>query len=259
MSENKNRNMISDFLSNLVSLPISAFRSVFRHPFPRDDLGRAYTMFSNFFLHFFPVKSHKNSLKVTYTFGLGIMSLFLFIILTITGVVLMFYYIPSTDRAYQRMKDLEFVISYGKILRNMHRWAAHGMVITVLLHMCRVFYTGSYKHPREMNWVIGVILLVLTLGLSFTGYLLPWDQLAFWAVTVGSSIAGYAPVIGDLTKFVLLGGNIVGQEALIRFYVLHVILLPIIALILIALHMWRIRKDGGLSRPAYYRGGEETS
>jgi quinol-cytochrome oxidoreductase complex cytochrome b subunit len=115
--------------------------------------------------------------------------------------------------------------------------------------MCRVFYTGAYKRPREFNWLMGVGLFLLTLGLSFTGYLLPWDQLAFWAITVGTNIAGYAPYIGLKLKYLMLGGNVVGQEALIRFYALHVIVLPAVAGIMVCVHLWRVRKDGGLSRP----------
>ena len=117
-------------------------------------------------------------------------------ILVVTGVLLMFYYVPSTTQAYDRMLDLRGTVAFGIFLRNMHRWSAHGMVAVVFLHMCRVFLTGAYKKPREFNWVIGVVLLLVTLFLSFTGYLLPWDQLAFWAITVGTSIAGYAPLIG---------------------------------------------------------------
>jgi quinol-cytochrome oxidoreductase complex cytochrome b subunit len=131
----------------------------------------------------------------------------------------------------------------------MHRWAAHLMVAAVMLHMCRVFYTGAYKAPREFNWLLGVGLFLTTLGLSFTGYLLPWDQLAFWAITVGTNIAGYAPLVGSKLKFLMLGGNTVGQEALTRFYALHVIVLPAIAGLMVAVHVWRVRKDGGLSRP----------
>ena len=124
------------------------------------------------------------------------MSLFLFLILVVTGVLLMFYYVPSTTQAYDRMLDLRGTVAFGIFLRNMHRWSAHGMVAIVFLHMCRVFLTGAYKKPREFNWVLGVLLLLVTLFLSFTGYLLPWDQLAFWAITVGTSIAGYAPLVG---------------------------------------------------------------
>ena len=147
------------------------------------------------------------------------------------------------------MLDLRGSVAFGTFLRNMHRWAAHGMVAVVFLHMCRVFLTGSYKKPREFNWVLGVVLLLLTLFLSFTGYLLPWDQLAFWAITVGTAIAGYAPVVGKEMQFLLLGDANVGQEALLRFYVLHVAVLPAVLTLLIAIHFWRIRKDGGLSRP----------
>jgi quinol-cytochrome oxidoreductase complex cytochrome b subunit len=147
------------------------------------------------------------------------------------------------------MLDLRGTVAFGIFLRNMHRWAAHGMVALVFLHMCRVFLTGAYKKPREFNWVIGVVLLLLTLFSSFTGYLLPWDQLAFWAITVGTSIAAYAPVIGKDIQFVMLGDTTVGQEALLRFYVLHVAVLPALVILLVAIHFWRIRKDGGLSRP----------
>jgi quinol-cytochrome oxidoreductase complex cytochrome b subunit len=196
-----------------------------------------------------PVKVHRHSLRASYSLGLGLILLYLFLILTGTGVLLMFYYVPSTEKAYDIMKDLQYVVSAGLVIRNMHRWAAHLMVLFVLLHMCRVFYTGAYKRPREFNWVIGVGLFLLTLGLSFTGYLLPWDQLAFWAITVGTNIAGYAPVIGLKLKYLMLGGNVVGQEALTRFYALHVIVLPTAALLMVAVHLWRVRKDGGLSRP----------
>jgi quinol-cytochrome oxidoreductase complex cytochrome b subunit len=225
------------------------WRSLFRHDLPHDDLGRMQTMFTNFFLHLVPARVHFHSLRPGYTLGLGVISLFLFAILVVTGVLLMFFYVPWAERAYHDMKDLEFAVSYGVILRNMHRWAAHAMVAVVFLHMVRVFYTGSYKQPREFNWVLGVLLWLLTLGLSFTGYLLPWDQLAFWAITVGTSIASYPPWIGKTLRVLLLGGNTVGQGALLRFYVLHVIALPVAATLLLAVHLWRVRKDGGLSRP----------
>ncbi|MCX6903059.1 MAG: cytochrome b N-terminal domain-containing protein [Verrucomicrobia bacterium] len=224
-------------------------RSIFRVGLPESNLERSQAMVSSFFLHFQPAKVHRQALRAGYSFGLGLISLYLFLILSVTGILLMFYYVPSTERAYNVMKDLQFVISAGLVLRNMHRWAAHLMVIFVLLHLCRVFYTGAYKRPREFNWMLGVGLFLLTLGLSFTGYLLPWDQLAFWAITVGTNVAGYAPVIGPKLQYVLLGGNVVGQEALTRFYALHVIVLPGVAGLMIAVHLWRVRKDGGLSRP----------
>jgi quinol-cytochrome oxidoreductase complex cytochrome b subunit len=224
-------------------------RSVFRVGLPESNLERAQAAISSFLLHVQPAKVHRRVLKFRTTLGLGLITLYLFLILSATGVLLMFYYVPATDYAYQNMKDLEFVVTAGLVLRNMHRWAAHLMVLFVVLHLCRAFYTAAYKPPREFNWVLGVTLFLLTLALSFTGYLLPWDQLAFWAITVGTSIAGYAPVVGQKLKFMFLGGHVVGESALLRFYVLHVILLPIAAVMLIAVHLWRVRKDGGLARP----------
>ena len=234
---------------SLVDLPANVTRSIFRNPLPASDRGRAATSFTNFFLHIQPVRVSRQALRPSYTMGLGLISFFLFVILTATGILLMFYYVPSTAQAYDRMLDLRSSVAFGVILRNMHRWAAHGMVACVFLHMCRVFFTGSYKPPREFNWVIGVCLFGLTLLSSFTGYLLPWDQLAFWAITVGTSIAGYAPLVGKAIKFILLGDATVGQEALLRFYVLHVVVLPLVLTMFVAVHFWRIRKDGGLAKP----------
>lgn len=238
-----------NFLSAIKEMPAAVWSSVFRNRLPHTDLGRSRTSFTNFFLHIQPVKVHKHTLKPWFTMGLGLISLFLFLILIVTGVLLMFYYVPSTTQAYDRMLDLRGTVAFGTMLRNMHRWSAHGMVAVVFLHMCRVFFTGSYKKPREFNWFVGVLLFLLTLFASFTGYLLPWDQLAFWAITVGTAIAGYAPIFGEQIRFLLLGDTTVGQEALLRFYVLHVAVLPVLMTLLIAVHFWRIRKDGGLSRP----------
>jgi quinol-cytochrome oxidoreductase complex cytochrome b subunit len=224
-------------------------RSVFRVGLPESNLERSQAMVSSFLLHVQPAKVNRRALRASYTFGLGLISLYLFLILIGTGVLLMFYYVPSAERAYDTMKDLEFVVSAGQLVRNMHRWAGHLMVVFVLLHLCRVFYTAAYKPPREFNWVLGVGLFLLTLSLSFTGYLLPWDQLAYWAITVGTNIAGYAPFVGPKMKYVMLGGDVVGQSALIRFYALHVMVLPAVTILLVSVHLWRVRKDGGLSRP----------
>ncbi|MBP6821581.1 MAG: cytochrome b N-terminal domain-containing protein [Acidobacteria bacterium] len=237
------------YFSALKEMPASIWHSVFRNPLPTTDLGRSQTSFTNFFLHIHPVKVHQNTIKPWFSMGLGLITFFLFILLTVSGVLLMFYYVPSTEQAYDRMLDLRGSVAFGTFLRNMHRWSAHGMVAAVFLHMCRVFFTGSYKKPREFNWVIGIVLFLLTLFSSFTGYLLPWDQLAFWAITVGASIAGYAPLVGKEIQFLLLGDTSVGQEALLRFYVLHIAVLPLLMTLLISIHFWRIRKDGGLSRP----------
>jgi len=242
--------------------------SIFRHEPPHDRQTRSLVILNNLFLHIHPVSIRRNALKFWFTWGVGWLTFCLFIIEIITGVLLMFYFRPVAEYAYKDMQGLRAYVSLG-LVREMHRWAGHAMVITVWLHMLRVFMTGSYKPPREFNWVIGVFLLVLTLLLSFTGYLLPWDQLAMWAVTVGTNMVGAAPFIGaegpgasllsigdtslihpaSDVRFGILGSSQVGPEALMRFYILHCIALPIVAAILIAVHLWRVRKDGGISGP----------
>lgn len=223
------------------------WRSVIRHGWPDNPLDRSMAVTSNLFLHLHPVKVSRKSLKWSYSFGLGVISVILFGVLVWTGILLMFYYVPSIERAYPTMKEIQLSVPLGQFTRNAHRWAAHGMVLAVILHMVRVAYTGAYKPPREFNWVIGVILLLMTLGGSFTGYLLPWDQLAFWAITVGTNIASYAPVVGPVMRSLLLGESTVGQSALLRFYTLHIAVLPLAITTLISVHLWRIRKDGGLA------------
>jgi quinol-cytochrome oxidoreductase complex cytochrome b subunit len=225
------------------------YKSIFRSGLPDTPLKKSMVMFNNFVLHLFPVKIKRHGVTFAFTYCLGGISFLLFAILTVTGVLLMFLYAPTVERAYSDMKFLSTGVYNGQILRNLHRWGAHGMVITVFLHMVRVFYTRSYRPPREFNWVIGVVLLVSTLGLSYTGYLLPWDQLAYWGITVGSTIAGYTPLIGDQVRFFMLGAEDVGQPALLRFYVMHCVGLPLLAGGLMAIHFWRIRKDGGISDP----------
>jgi quinol-cytochrome oxidoreductase complex cytochrome b subunit len=223
------------------------WRSFFRHGWPDNPLDRSLAMTSNIFFHLHPVKISRRSLRWSYSFGLGIITAILFGVLVFTGVLLMFYYVPSVERAYPTMKEIQLSVALGQFTRNMHRWSAHLMVLVAILHMARVFYTGAYKPPREFNWIVGVVLLLLTLGASFTGYLLPWDQLAYWAITVGTNIASYAPLAGSAARTMLLGGTEVGQNALIRFYTLHVAVLPLLITLLISVHVWRVRKDGGLA------------
>ena len=223
------------------------WRSIFRHGWPDNPLDRSLAITSNLFFHIHPVKVSRKSLRWSYSFGLGIISAILFGVLIWTGVLLMFYYVPSIERAYTTMKEIQLSVPLGQFTRNMHRWSAHAMLLAVVLHMLRVFYTGAYKPPREFNWIIGVVLLLLTLGASFTGYLLPWDQLAFWAITVGTNIAGYAPGAGPALRELMLGGQEVGQNALIRFYTLHIAVLPLLITGLVSVHVWRVRKDGGLA------------
>lgn len=244
------------------------WKSIFRHPAPVDRRNRIVVMLSNLILHLHPVSMPKNGLRLSFTWCMGGITFFLFLVETITGVLLMLYYRPTLEWAYNDMLALRDTVSYG-VLRELHRWGAHAMVISVWLHMYRVFLTGSYKPPREFNWTIGVMLLVLTLLLSFTGYLLPWDQLSIWAITVGSNMARAVPLVGhegpgqqlltvggiDLitgasdSRFALLGARAVGEETLNRFYVLHCVAIPLIAAFLCSVHFWRVRKDGGISGP----------
>jgi quinol-cytochrome oxidoreductase complex cytochrome b subunit len=221
---------------------------------PRSDRDAGDAIVSNFLLHWFPAKVHKPSLAWSYSGWLGTVSGALFFLLVLSGLPLMFLYVPSVERAYQSVKDIEYVVTFGWWIRAVHRIAAHLMVVAVVLHLARVFFTGAYKNGvgqgqrREWNWVIGVVMLLLTLFLSFTGYLLPWDQLAFWAVTVGTNIASAVPYVGPTIRELLIGGRAIEQATLIRFYVLHIIFLPGALGLLFAYHMWRIRKDGGLAK-----------
>jgi len=233
-------------------------RSLIRHGYPDSNRNRALTIFTNFFLHIHPVKVRLSAMRFKRTFYLGGLSAVTFFVLVVTGVLLMFYYHPSVPRAYEDMKDLEYVVTAGVFLRNLHRWAAHAMVALVFLHMVRVFFAGAYKPPREFNWVLGVVLFSLTILLSYTGYLLPWDQLALWGVTVGTNMAKAVPVLGEEMSFLLLGGHHVDENTLVRFYVLHCTVLPTSLILILAIHIWRVRKDGGLYVPPQDRELDTT-
>ncbi len=241
-----------------------AWRSIFRHGYEDTPRNRSQMISGNVWLHLHPSKVQRHAVRLRFTWCMGGITFLLFLVTVVTGVYLMFYYRPTAEYAYADMKYLEFDMPFGMLMRNMHRWAAHGMVIAVWLHMFRVFMTGSYKPPREFNWVVGVILLVLTLLLSFTGYLLPDDQLGFWAVTVGTNMARATPLLGHQgpfgpqlgmtpyndVRFGLLGGSIVDSNALLRAYIWHCIAIPIIASTFMVVHFWRVRKDGGISGPS---------
>jgi quinol-cytochrome oxidoreductase complex cytochrome b subunit len=221
--------------------------------FPASTREATDAIVANLLLHWFPARVRVTSLAWTPSLWLGTVSWVLFVLLLLTGLPLMVFYVPSTREAYQSIKDIEHVVSFGWWLRAAHRMAAHVMVVVVTLHVARVFLTGSYRNDaareqhREWNWVIGVGLLGGTVLLSFTGYLLPWDQLAYWAVTVSMNIVGSAPLVGPALRELLIGGRDVGQAALMRFYLLHIVVLPIAVATLFGYHMWRIRKDGGLA------------
>ncbi|HAZ14490.1 MAG: hypothetical protein A2X86_00335 [Bdellovibrionales bacterium GWA2_49_15] len=247
---------IDEIKKKLLTFGERVYKTIIRHGFDQSGLTKSKIIFSNLFLHIHPVKVHRRSLMFKSTLGLGVIAFVLFFILIVSGLLIMFHYVPSTivgpdgfPDAYQRMLNLRSNVFWGTFIRNMHRWGAHAMCAIVALHMLRTFLTGSYRNGREFNWVLGCILGLLTILLSYTGYLLPWDQLAYWGVKVGTEIAKIAPG-GDIIRGLLLGDNEVGQEALLRFYVLHVAILPFVISIVIALHFFRIRKDGGLARPA---------
>ena len=241
------------------------WKSIFRVKHERTDTRtRSLGVLSNVFLHLHPARVNRDAVRYSYTWGMGGISFYLYLVLIFTGVLLMFYYHPTKIQAFRDILYLEHDVPFGKLLRNMHRWAAHLMIITVWLHMFRVFLTGSYKKPREFNWCVGVILLVLTMLLSFTGYLLPDDQLGFWAVTVGTNMARASPMLGhegplgpqlgmtpfNDVRFALLGGSIVDSNALLRAYIWHCIAIPVIATTFMIVHFWRVRKDGGISGPS---------
>ncbi|HVN79463.1 MAG TPA: cytochrome b N-terminal domain-containing protein [Terriglobia bacterium] len=240
------------------------YKSIFRVKHDEKPRSRALGVLSNVFLHLHPAKINRDAVAYNYTWGMGGITFYLFIVLTFTGALLMFYYHPSKVQAFRDILYLEHDVPFGKLLRNMHRWAAHLMIITVWLHMFRVFLTGSYKKPREFNWAVGVLLMLLTMLLSFTGYLLPDDQLGFWAVTVGTNMARATPLLGSEgpfghqlgmtpyndVRFGLLGGSIVDSNALLRAYIWHCIAIPIIAAVFMGVHFWRVRKDGGISGPS---------
>ena len=243
------KQILTEVLRGLRESPRRFYRSIFRGSYPLVLKQQLAIVVNNLILHVHPTRVFRRSIRASTTWGLGLICLYLFVIEWVTGVYLMFYYEPSTGAAYGRILDLNYMVAFGRVMRNLHRWAAEAMVVAVLIHMCRVFYTGAYKPPREFNWVLGVTLLILTLALSFTGYLLPWDQLSFWAITVGTNIVSYAPVLGPKLRFLLLGGDSVGSEALLRFYTLHVIAIPAVAALIINYHIWRVIKDGGLAHP----------
>jgi quinol-cytochrome oxidoreductase complex cytochrome b subunit len=210
---------------------------------PQDDRGRMRLVMNNLVLHLHPSKVAKPTLKFTYTWGLGGLALLLIMLLAITGVMLMFVYTPTPETAYQDMLRLQTEVSFGQLIRNLHHWSGNLLVIVAFLHMLRVFFTGGFRTPREFNWILGISLLLLVVAANFTGYLLPWDQLAYWAVTVGSSLLSYVPLIGEGLRNFLLGGPEVSAATLTNFYGLHVAIIPLTLMGIASFHIWRVRKD----------------
>lgn len=226
------------------SLPRRFLESIQRVPLPlKDDRDRMRLVMNNLILHIHPAKVAKRTLKFNYTFGLGGLLVLLFTILSITGVLLIFVYTPSPEAAYQSMVAIQTEVFFGNLIRNLHHWSGNLMVVVGVLHLLRVLFTNGYAPPREFNWVMGVILLLLIVAANFTGYLLPWDQLAYWAITVGTSLLEYIPLVGDALTQLLLGGPEVGAATLTNFYGLHIAIIPLSIFAIVSFHIWRVRKD----------------
>lgn len=207
---------------------------------------------TSFLFHIRPKFYKKASTFFTHTWRLGFFTVFFFAIEVITGVILMIYYTPSPQEAYNSILHLTSNVPFGKLTRDLHRLGAEGMVIFTALHMLRTFLTGSYKKERSFTWLTGVVLLGVVLFLSFSGYLLPWDQLAYWAVTIGTSMAEAAPLLGNEVNLLLRGTPDIGAGGLLRFYLLHVALLPFVGLLMLSIHYYKVSREHGISLPAKY-------
>ncbi len=203
---------------------------------------------ANFFNHLHPPLIRSRTLEPLSTLGLGIICVTCLLLLVATGLTLLLYYVPHQDRAYERILHIMTTLRYGRVIRNLHYLAANSLLIAGILHMARVFFMGSYK-GRWLNWIYGLLLLGLIFLSNYTGYLLPWDQTSYWAIKVGSGLASYFPGVGPSAKSFLLGGEEIGPETLIRCFGLHVAVFPFLWAVLTSLHLWRIRKDGGLAAP----------
>ena len=218
-------------------------RSIWRGPIPDSDRGRARQVLDDLILHLHATRVPVRALKVTYSFGLGLLAILFFLVLIMTGVLLLFVYTPTPEDAYASIQTLETDIWMGQLVRNLHHWSGNALLIIAVLHMLRVFYTAAFHPPREFNWLLGLSLVVLVALSNFTGYLLPWDQLAFWATTIVTGMIGYIPEIGEGLKQWLLGGPEVGGATLRTFFAFHIVVFPLSVAIIMSYHIWRVRKD----------------
>jgi quinol-cytochrome oxidoreductase complex cytochrome b subunit len=216
---------------------------------PRTDGERARTVIGTFVLHLRPVRVPEGAIRFTHTFGLGGMSLVLLLLLAATGSLLMLVYRPVPGEAYESIATLEGSVLFGAFVRAVHHWSANALVVVSVLHLLRVFFKGGHRDGRELNWLVGLALLALVAGSCFTGYLLPWDQLAYWAVTIVTGMAGYVPLAGAGLARLLRGGDEIGPATLVSFYALHTQWLPAAIFFLAGFHFWRVRKAGGVVLP----------
>jgi quinol-cytochrome oxidoreductase complex cytochrome b subunit len=217
---------------------------------PKSEPEKIALALRSLILHLHPTKINDKVIKFNHTFGLGGMAALLITIQFITGLLLRFIYEPFPGRAYESIIHLQNNILFGQLIRNMHHWSGMLLIIIVFLHLLRTYFTGAFHGKRQFNWVLGVVLLFLVLFSNFTGYLLPWDQLSYWAITVSTNMLEYIPLIGLGIKEIILGGNEVGSPTIIIFYNLHTGIFPILIIILMVFHFWRVRKAGGVVVPA---------
>ncbi len=199
-----------------------------------------------------PVRLPERTVAFRHTFGLGGMAAALVLMLILTGVLLMFVYEPTPERAYGSIQALRRDVRFGGLVRNVHHWSANLLVIITFLHLLRTFFTGAFHGARQFNWVIGTLLLLVVLAANFTGYLLPWDQLSYWAITIVTAMLGYVPAIGDGLRQLARGGSEIGSATLINFYTFHTTVFPVTLVTLMAFHFWRVRKAGGVVVPRAY-------
>ena len=238
-------------------LGLKELRAVLRGDPPTERPNPRYRVHTTSFLfHIRPRYYQKAATWFTHTFRLGYLSFYFFIVEVITGLILMIYYTPSPAEAYGSILKLMAEVPFGRMLRDIHRLGAEAMVAVVALHMLRTYLTGSYKKERSFTWLTGVVLLLITLFLSFSGYLLPWDQLAYWAVTIGTSMADKTPFIGREVNLLLRGAPDIGAGGLLRFYLLHVVLLPLLAILFISIHYYKVSREHGISLPARVEEGD---
>jgi quinol-cytochrome oxidoreductase complex cytochrome b subunit len=203
----------------------------------------------NIFLHLHPPRVHKSALRFNRTFGLGGMAALLIVIQIVTGILLRFYYVPSPADAYNSILFLKNQVMFGQFVRNIHHWSGAFLLLITFLHFLRVFYTGAYRDSRKINWLFGLLILLIVVFSNFTGYLLPWDQLAYWAITVGTTIISYLPLVGDSLRFWILGGKEVNAVTLQTFFAFHTAFFPFLLIALALYHFWRVRKAGGVLLP----------
>ena len=253
----KARDWTNEYLTSVFAgLGPGAMREMFQGEPPGRPNPRYKPHNVSFWFHMKPRWYPKSVTRFSYTLALGWTSAFLAIVLGVSGIILMFYYTPSTKAAYADILTIMGNVPFGKFLRDLHRLGAELMVAVVMVHMVRVYFTASYKQPRSFNWTVGVVLLLITWLFSYSGYLLPWDQLAYWAVTIGTSMADAIPVIGKDIQLILLGAPAVGQPALLRFYALHVIILPLALLFIFGVHYHKVVRQG-ISKPPSVEAGDK--